>query len=387
MARPLLDIGTYGDIYTKEIAPGQWMARCQFRDADGVTRPVKRHGPTKPKAVAALKKALTERSSAVTGGAFSPDMKVADLAEKWFAEMRRLVDEGQRSPTTVDQYEGIWDRRIKKAFAELRCRELDPLVGGVTIVHDFLVAVGKNSKANAKMCRSVLSGMFGFAVPRRAMTGNPVRDVGSIEVSVKRGKRGITAEEILDFHSKLLADEKAARWSLPDLTTFMAASGVRIGEVLAVSWDDIDFAESTVDISHRLIRVKGKGLIRAEKTKRETGDRLLELPSWAMTMLKRRRLASGGAVPVFADSFGYWRDPSNTRRALREVRDEAGYQWLTSHAYRRGVATILDDGGATARAVADQLGHAQVSMTQNVYLARRTSNAGAVKILESAVSL
>jgi integrase len=64
---------------------------------------------------------------------------------------------------------------------------------------------------------------------------------------------------------------------------------------------------------------------------------------------------------------------------------DRGYGWLTSHAYRRGVATILDSGGATARAVADQLGHAQVSMTQNHYLARQVSNAGAVAILEQAV--
>jgi integrase len=385
MPRPPLAIGTYGEIYTKEVSPGRWLARVQYRDADGETRPVKRHGASKAKAIAELKKALTERIGSVHGGQFSPDMKIADLAAKWFTEIRRLADEGQRSPTTVDQYEGMWERRIKTAFAELRCREVDPLVGGVTIVHDFLVAVGKDSRSNAKMARSVLSGMFAFAVPRRALTANPVRDVGSIEVQVKRTKRAITAAEILEFHGKLIADEKAVRWSLPDLTTFMAATGARIGEALAVSWDDVDFTAGAVDITHRMIRVKGKGLVRAEKTKRETGDRLLGLPGWCLTMLKRRRLASGGAVPVFADSYGGWRDPSNTRRVLRDLREDLGYGWITSHAYRRGVATILDNGGATARAVADQLGHAQVSMTQNHYLARQVSNAGAVAILEQAV--
>jgi integrase len=66
---------------------------------------------------------------------------------------------------------------------------------------------------------------------------------------------------------------------------------------------------------------------------------------------------------------------------------DAGYEWLTSHAYRRGVATLLDSGGATARVVADQLGHAQVSMTQDRYLTRRASNEGAVAILESAIQM
>jgi len=387
MPRPPLNTGTYGEIYSKEIEPGRWLARVQFRDYDGVTRPVKRHGSTKPKAINALKKALTERSLTAGGSTFSPDMKIGELAEKWLAEIRRLVEEGKRSPTTLDQYEGMWERRIRKAFAELRCREVDPLVGGVTIVHDFLVAVGKESKSNAKMCRSVLSGMFGFGVPRKALTGNPTRDVGSIEANVKRKKRGVTPAEILDFHAKLLADEKSVRWSLPDIMTLHAGSGVRIGESLAVSWEEVDFTANTIDFSWRIIRVKGVGLVRAENTKRASGDRVLEMPSWVMTMLKRRRLASGGAVPIFADSLGQWRDPSNTRRVLRDIREAAGYEWLTSHAYRRGVAKILDDGGATARAVADQLGHAKVSMTQDNYLERGVSNAGNARILESAVAL
>jgi integrase len=51
------------------------------------------------------------------------------------------------------------------------------------------------------------------------------------------------------------------------------------------------------------------------------------------------------------------------------------------------VAKILDNGGATARAVADQLGHAKVSMTQDNYLERGLSNAGNARILESAVQI
>jgi integrase len=281
----------------------------------------------------------------------------------------------------------MWNRKIKKAFAELRCREVDPASGGVTIVHDFVMAVAKTSSSNAKTCRSVLSGMFKFAVPRRAMSANPVREIGTIEATVKRPKRAISADEITDFHGKLLADSRACRWSLPDVTTFMAATGVRIGEALAVSWDEVDFTAGTVAITHRIIRIKGKGLHRVEKTKRETGDRLLHLPGWAVTMLKRRRLASGGAVPVFPDSLGGWRDPSNTRRALRDVREKAGYEWLTSHAYRRAVATILDKSGATARQIADQLGHAKVSMTQDVYMERGTANPWTAGILESAVQM
>lgn len=44
---------------------------------------------------------------------------------------------------------------------------------------------------------------------------------------------------------------------------------------------------------------------------------------------------------------------------------------MKSHTARRTVATLLDDQGMTARRIADQLGHARPSMTQDVYMGRR----------------
>ena len=47
------------------------------------------------------------------------------------------------------------------------------------------------------------------------------------------------------------------------------------------------------------------------------------------------------------------------------------------------MATLLDVSGASARMIADQLGHSRVSMTQDVYLGRRVANAGNLAALES----
>ena len=51
---------------------------------------------------------------------------------------------------------------------------------------------------------------------------------------------------------------------------------------------------------------------------------------------------------------------------------------MKPHTYRKTVATLLDESGATARMIADQLGHSRVSMTQDVYLGRRAVDAGSV---------
>jgi integrase len=59
------------------------------------------------------------------------------------------------------------------------------------------------------------------------------------------------------------------------------------------------------------------------------------------------------------------------------------YEWVTPHTFRKTVATLLDSKGATARMIADQLGHSRVSMTQDVYMGRRAVAPELAAALES----
>ena len=172
---------------------------------------------------------------------------------------------------------------------------------------------------------------------------------------------------------------------LPDLSRFMMATGVRIGEALAVYWDDVDFEAGTVAVNYTVIRVKGVGLIR-KSTKTEAGERTLPLPSGRSTCCSggvRSRCFPNG--PVFPSSLGGLRDPSNTRRDLRKARGGDEFAWVTSHVFRKTAATILDEAGLSARLVADQLGHARPSMTQDTYLGRKAVDRRAADALEGAL--
>ena len=88
--------------------------------------------------------------------------------------------------------------------------------------------------------------------------------------------------------------------------------------------------------------------------------------------------------PVFANSLGGLRDPKNTRRDVRHALDRAGFTWVTSHNFRKTTATLLDQAGLSARVIADQLGHARPSMTQDVYMGRKLVDGRAVEALEEA---
>jgi integrase len=360
------------------------MARTQVRDADGVTRPVKRHGRTKTDAVTRLRAALTHRSGTAVSGQIRPESKLKDVAALWFAEQERLAAQGTLQMTTVDQYRDHYRRHILKAMGELRIVECT-----VSAVHGCLVAIAERSASTAKTCRTVLSGILGYATIHKALDSNPVRDAGKITVPTRRPAVAMDIGQVIDWLAKLEASEDAVRWDLPDLSRWLLATGVRIGEALAVSWDEVDILAGTVEIAWHLVTIRGQGLVRAVSTKTAT-DRDLTLPGWAVTMLKRRKLSTGGrsGAPVFPDSLGSWRDPRAVRKHLRAVRAEAGYDWLTSHSLgRKTVATLLDEAGASARQIADQLGHARVSMTQDVYMKRRSATNKQAQLIETALPL
>jgi integrase len=100
-------------------------------------------------------------------------------------------------------------------------------------------------------------------------------------------------------------------------------------------------------------------------------------------MLRQRRAAIGAGVePVFPDSLGGWRDPANVRRVWRELRDELEMTGLVSHHTRKTVATFLDDAQVSTRKISDQLGHSNVSMTQDKYLGRRLTDRETAVVLE-----
>ena len=59
---------------------------------------------------------------------------------------------------------------------------------------------------------------------------------------------------------------------------------------------------------------------------------------------------------------------------------------VTSHSFRKTVATLIDDGGLSARIGADQLGHAKVSMTQDRYMSRGRVHTEVAELLDRTIS-
>ncbi|GAA0265324.1 site-specific integrase [Cryptosporangium japonicum] len=374
MGRPPLAVGTWGEYRYYKTRVG-WRVRTTYRDYDGVTREIQRAGATRTKAKRALDLAIRDRLYVGGGADLKPESLVEDVARAWIEDLRRQG----KGAGTIQQYEGNLDRCLIPGIGKLRIREL----ASVATCDRYLNAVkDKRGAATAKTSRSVLSGVCGYAARNDLLDRNPVRDTSSIAVKTQKIPTSLTTAQVIDLRIWLTYDDKAIRRDLPDLVGFMLATGLRISEASAIHWDDIDLAAKTVRLRGNVIRIKGVGLVMQEDESSKLKKRTLDLPGWCVHMLQRRR-ARASTGPVFTSAKGKLRDPSNTEADLKEAFAWCGYDWVTSHVFRKTVATIMKEAGLTSRAAADQLGHNKVSMTEDNYYGRDITNTGAAPVLEA----
>src|SRR5262245_60326161 len=118
MSRPPLPIGTAGEVNTYATRCG-YRAVCKYRDYDGVTRLVERHGRTTAHARRRLREAIRDRSRAGSSTDITPDTFIRDLAEFWYAE----TQDRDLSPNTLQAYRDRLDKQVIPSMGALRIRE------------------------------------------------------------------------------------------------------------------------------------------------------------------------------------------------------------------------------------------------------------------------
>ena len=184
------------------------------------------------------------------------------------------------------------------------------------------------------------------------LAANPVRDVSPHRSKTQpKGASALTADELRGLLAKLRASEKSQRHDLVDPITMFIATGLRISELLGLEWSDFDESAGTLTVTGKVIRAAGKGLMRIDETKTAAGRRTLPLPAFGVTVLTVRRTLPylGEQSMIFPSSAGTYRDPDNFRARWIEVRNDLGVPGVTTHSFRKSVATLIDDEGLSAR--------------------------------------
>lgn len=145
-------------------------------------------------------------------------------------------------------------------------------------------------------------------------------------------------------------------------------SGLRIGELCALTWNDIDFKSGIIHISKALQRVpdksgKGKTALIVTSPKSKTSVRDIPLPAFVLDILKQNRcsgyILSGTNKPV---------EPRTMQNRFKAVLKECGVRSANFHLIRHTYATVCIESGFDAKTVSELLGHSNVNITLNRYV-------------------
>jgi integrase len=251
--RPPLRIGAHGKITRKYLGGGVWMARCRYRDSDGVTRTAQRLGPADEfdkhgkLAEDALFEALAERRPpSSTPDAIGLDTSLSALIDQ---HITRLADDG-RAATTVGTYRYTAAKFVKfiggVRVGEATPPRIDAALRSMRAAH---------GAGMAKQSKVILRGALQLAVMANVIGTNPVRDVSAIKQSQPHGAVALTSNELRELLDKVAASEYCRDRDLVGPVTMLIATGLRRSELLGLRWTDYDAEAATV--TGKVVRVSG----------------------------------------------------------------------------------------------------------------------------------
>lgn len=204
------------------------------------------------------------------------------------------------------------------------------------------------------------------AVMQNLMAANPVSRVRAPKVETKRVD-SFTREEIGNLmaaaEGHALAPIIAAAWQ----------TGLRLGELRALKWVDVDFEQKTVRV-HRTAASTG-GPVFMQDPKTEKSARTIALSSSTAELLKahRARQAQGRLKIgprwrdhglVFCTSLGTPMHAARAEAVFNELRDAAGLPHYSFHALRHTYASLALLAGVPLETVSENLGHRDISFTK-----------------------
>lgn len=154
-----------------------------------------------------------------------------------------------------------------------------------------------------------------------------------------------------------------------DLLALAMTTGMRPSEYLALTWNDIDLDRGTVSVARSLEWRKG-GWQFAD-TKRPRSRRVVKLQAWVASTLREQRAKgqerSGDALVFRAKRGGPIRESYFVQRYFKPLLMSAGLPEIRLYDLRHTAATIALVAGVSPKVISEQLGHASVAFTLDVY--------------------
>lgn len=152
----------------------------------------------------------------------------------------------------------------------------------------------------------------------------------------------------------------------------MLEAGLRIGEVLALDWNDILWSRRAVKVHRTLIRMSSEATTFVQESpKSKTSRRTVPLSNTALETLKQlqaKRGISDGLIFAKPDDPNMPYSYSSIEFHIRQLCKDLGISYRGLHAFRHTFATNCYERGCDVKILSKLLGHADVAITYNTYI-------------------
>lgn len=322
--------------------------------------------------------------------------KTKKEAELALARLKLEIANGQYKKVQVETYKDVYDLWIETYKKTVEESTYVKTIG--IFRNHILPAMGayKIDKINLAICQrhvdnwieNLVNGdkvkSYASIVIRHAMKHNYIQsnpfDLVDLPRKLKKRSAKIGTEK---FYTKdqlrefLECAEKQPNYKVYSFFRLLAFSGMRKGEALALTWEDINFKDSEISINKAL----GQGIsqkLYIKPTKTGT-SRTIKMDEATMVILKEWKKKQQQAYLmlgyntlqknqlVFSNTKNNFIQPTKTNDWLKSIINKNGLAAISTHGFRHTHCSLLFEAGATIKSVQDRLGHSDVKTTMDVY--------------------
>ncbi len=339
---------------------GKWVV--DYRDAAGIRRWVT--CTAKREAEAILVDRLRE-SRQRTRSSVDPSITTGNYADRWLTLISATV-----KPRTLESYQQTLRNHLLPAFGKICVRDLTK-----GRIKDFLAAkiASGLSRNTVRIIHATLRAMLNAAVDDGVILANPANRLG-------RQLRLVTAPAARQQEIKAMTREQMARFlaaaahtvpGMHALFLLMARTGVRLGEALALKWEDVDFGDREIRVARALSAGRFDSPKSGHGRSVDMSDQLSHTLLRLQVARKTETLKRGWPeIPhwLFCTEAGTPLDASRVRKAFaRSLKAAELSAHFSPHCLRHTFASLLLQQGESPAYVQRQLGHASIQLTVDTY--------------------
>ncbi|EGT4249726.1 TPA: site-specific integrase [Clostridioides difficile] len=280
--------------------------------------------------------------------------------------------------STIERYYSLYNNHIKDTnIGKIKLKDLK--VTNLQMYYNDILKNKNVSPSTIKYVNKILKSALDQAEKERYILSNPCKYVILPKVEERKEVPVFSLEEQTIFLNSLENNRLKLLYKLA------LGTGLRMGELLALRWSDIDIKVGLVSVSKTLKRVRKfettdsiKSFISEGKPKTKTSFRTVPIPSKLLKDIKEHKkfqleekLKAGELYEdndfMFATKLGNSIEPRNLVRNYTKSLEKANIEYRKFHALRHTYATRLFENGVQIKIIQVLLGHSSMKITSDTY--------------------